>query len=91
MGIGFFSLFLAINTSSNFRQLFGINILEQHHNHSLEVFKMFWTANAAQSAGRSNSQLRWEAEKEMAEFRREQSIFLKRQQAEKAAKKPAAK
>ena len=52
---------------------------------------MFWTANAAQAAGRNNSQLRWEAEKEMAEFRREQSIFLKRQQAEKAAKKPAAK
>lgn len=40
---------------------------------------MFWTANAAQAAGRNNSQLREEARREMAQFAKEQKEFLKQQ------------
>jgi len=45
---------------------------------TLEVF-MFWTANAAQAAGRNNSQLILEARREMAQFAKEQKEFLKQQ------------
>lgn len=40
---------------------------------------MFWTANAAQAAGRNNSELIREARREMAQFAKEQKEFLARQ------------